>query len=160
MNETSDGIGLPFARAEVADRLARDLDAERLLEQLVHPRARGDDDHLRVELVRLDASPVANVEAAGQRRERLVRAHDPGFRLQDGERALGNVDRIPPLGLHRLEAVPLDPAGLERARRALLERPDDLEQAVQLEQRLAALGLELTPEPSDSWASRTYSSSA
>jgi hypothetical protein len=46
-----------------------------------------------------------------------------------------------------LEAVPFDPAGLERARRAFLERPDDLEQAVQLEQRLAALGLELTPEP-------------
>ena len=57
------------------------------------------------------------------------------------------MDRKPALGLQMLEAVPFDPAGLERARGAFLERPDDLEQAVQLEQRLAALGLELTPEP-------------
>src|SRR5207247_3697339 len=77
----------------------------------------------------------------------LARADAPGFRLQPGERALGNADRKPALGLHGLEAVPLDPAGLERARRAFLERPDDLEQAIQLEQRVAGLGLELTPEP-------------
>ena len=42
--------------------------------------------------------------------------------------------------------MPLDPTGLEPARRALLERPDDLEQAVQLQQSLTRLGLELPPE--------------
>ena len=94
----------------------------------------------------MDARLVANVESAGERRERLVRAHDPRFRLQHGERAFRNADRVPALGLLAVESVPLDPAGLERRRRALVERADNLEQAVQLEQRLARLGLELAPE--------------
>jgi hypothetical protein len=51
------------------------------------------------------------------------------------------------LGFAGLESAPLDPAGIERTGRALLERRDDLEQAVQLEQGLAGLGFELPPEP-------------
>src|SRR5207248_7434742 len=57
------------------------------------------------------------------------------------------MDRVTVLSLLALEAMPLDPASLERGRRALLERPDDLEQAVQLEERLAGLAFELAPEP-------------
>src|SRR5205823_6993934 len=95
----------------------------------------------------MDTSPVTDVKVSGERRERLVRAEDPRFRLKDGERALGNADGIPALGLVTVEAVPLDAAGLQRVGGALLERPDDLEQAVQLEQRLAGLGFELAPEP-------------
>src|SRR5205823_8075356 len=94
----------------------------------------------------MDTSPVTDVKVSGERRERLVRAEDPRFRLKDGERALGNADGIPALGLVTVEAVPLDAAGLQRVGGAFLERPDDLEQAVQLEQRLAGLGLELAPE--------------
>src|SRR5439155_6574174 len=51
---------------EVADGLARDLDGQRLLEQLVDPRAGRDDDYLGVEFVRMDAGSVADVEIAAE----------------------------------------------------------------------------------------------
>ena len=85
LNETTDGIGRPAAWAEVAERLAGRLHAERLVEELVHPAAGGDDDGIRVELVRTDARAVANVQPARERGERPVSAHDPGLRLHDDE---------------------------------------------------------------------------
>jgi hypothetical protein len=66
---------------EVADRLARNLDRQRLFEQLIHPRTGSDDDDLGVEVIGVDAGLVADIEVAGKSLERLVCADDPGFRL-------------------------------------------------------------------------------
>ena len=131
---------------EVAERLAGRLDRQRLVEQLVHPWAGGDDDRVGVDLVRVSARVLADVELARERGERLVGAGDAGLRLHDDERAFGHADRVAPLGFLALESLPGNPAALERVGGALLQGLHDLDEAGKLEHRLAALGFELAPE--------------
>src|SRR3954470_4053707 len=95
----------------------------------------------------MHALAFANVQPAREGREGLVCPRDPGLRLHDGERALGHADRVTPFCLLPVEALPGDAAALERVRGRFLERPHDLDEPLQVEHRLAALGLELAPEP-------------
>jgi hypothetical protein len=87
-----------------------------------------------------------HVEVSGEGAQREVGPGDPGLRLDDHEGPLGHVDREAPFRLFALEPLPRDPAGLEGLGGALLEAPHHLDKAVQLEQRLAGLVLELAPE--------------
>src|SRR3954470_3458435 len=89
----------------------------------------------------------AHVEPAREGREGPVCPRDPGLRLHDGERALGHADRVTPFRLLPVQALPDDAAALERVRGRFLEGPHDLDEPLQVEHRLAALDLELAPEP-------------
>src|SRR5205823_3611383 len=140
-DRTSAGVG-----PEVADRLAGHPHVQRLVEELVDPAAGGHDNGVRIDLVEENARVLADVQILRKSPERHVGARDSGFRLDYDERPLRHVDRVAALGLLPVEPFPRDPARFESLSGALLERANDLDEAVQLEHRLAGFGFELPPE--------------
>ena len=93
----------------------------------------------------VDPGAVAHVEPAAERLERPVGEDDPRLGLEHARSAGGGRTGKRRSASSRLEPLPGHSGLVEPARRALLDRVDDLEQPVEAEQRLAGLGLELAP---------------